>query len=299
MAALVRQALTGPHSEQVIRDQMLALAMQNLHQPGMLAMLVDVLPDVADSATRRHLTGVLCQVDGSRFSDLRAFYSALVGALEREDERATRTVVLGRLAAGLHQDARLAPLFITLLSRQGLSDEEEAVVMGAISSLPSVAEDVAGEALRQARHSPAAIQALAMSIAESCPHWGDGLLVDVGDYLDPQVDLGLRLRVLRRLAEARLLTPGYLPTLGAMLQNEPESSARAAALELLVRLQSWDAQATVLLAEVAGHDADPGVRARAVQLQAQAPDLSDEQAEALAARLDGEDMAKVRLQVLA
>ena len=48
---------------------------------------------------------------------------------------------------------------------------------------------------------------------------------------------------------------------------------------------------------MAGHDADPEVRGRAVQLQAQAPDLSDDQAEALAARLDG-DMP-MSLQVLA
>ena len=85
-----------------------------------------------------------------------------------------------RLAAGLHQDERLAPLFITLLSRPGLSDDEEATVMGAISSLPGVDEEVAGEALRQARHAPTAVQALALSIAESCPHWGEGLLVEVG-----------------------------------------------------------------------------------------------------------------------
>ena len=60
----MRQALTGPHSEGVIRDQMLALAMQNLHQPGILATLVDVLPEVADRATRRQLKTVLCQLDG-------------------------------------------------------------------------------------------------------------------------------------------------------------------------------------------------------------------------------------------
>jgi hypothetical protein len=299
LAALVRQALTGPHSEQVIRDQMLAVALQNLHQPGLLGTLVEVLPEVADGATRRDLTGALCQLDGSRFADLHAFYSALIAVFEREDERATRAVVLRRLAAGLHEDARLPPLFVSLLARPGPSDDEEAAVMGAIASLPVVSAEVAGQALRQARHSPTAVQALALSIAEACPHWDDGLLVDVGYYLEPQVAMGLRLRVLRRLAEARRLTLDYLPVLGAVLQSEPQSSARAAALELLVCLQGWDAQATVLLARVAAHDADPAVRGRAVELQAEAPDLSDEQAEALAARIDGDDIASVRLEVLA
>jgi hypothetical protein len=277
---------------------MLALAAQNLHQPEVLAVLVEVLPEVRDTDTRRRLLSLLMETDSSRFASVEELYSALVEAFENEQERAQRAAILRRLSEGLDQDERLAPMFVTLLARSPLSDEEEQAVTGAVSRLAAVPEDAAAAALQQARHAPTAVQELAVAIAEGCPHWGAGLAEEIRPYLDPAVDRRLRLRVLGRLAQSRALTGEYLPILAGILRRDPDQEARAAALEDLRHLQTWDEGATLQLMWTAENDADPSLRARAVQLQAEAPELAGEQVAALAGRLGSDDLAEVRIQVL-
>jgi hypothetical protein len=295
---VIRRTLANPHADQAICAQMLALAAQNLHQPDVLASLVEVLPEVRDTGTRRGLLSLLMETDSSRFPSPEALYSALIGALAIEQERATRAALLRRLAGGVDQDERLAPLLVESLARGGLSDEEAVAVNEAVSRLVSVSEDVAATALQRARHASTAVQELALSIAECCPHWGDRIVEELRPYLEPRVDRRLRLRVLHRLAEARALTAAYLPILSGILRTDPDQRTRAAALEVLPRLVSWDEGATLQLLWTAENDADPSLRARAIHLQASAPELSDEQVALLAGRLAGDDMAAVRVQVL-
>jgi hypothetical protein len=277
---------------------MLGLAAQNLHQPDVLTALIEVLPEVQDVDTRRQLLSLLMDTDGSRFPSLDALYSALVAALQAERERSIRAAILRRLGDGLHQDERLVPLFVEMLAHGGLADEETAAVTETVSSLASVSEAVAVSALQQAGHAPAGVQALALTIAEACPHWGDAIARELPLYLEPRVERGLRLRVLRRLAEARSLSAAYLPVLTGILRRDPDAETRAAALEELLRLQTWEEAATLQLLWTAANDSDPSLRARAVHLQAEAPELSDEQVADLAGRLAGDDLAQVREEVL-
>jgi hypothetical protein len=237
-------------------------------------------------------------VDTSRFEDPGSFYSALLEAFSQEKERSMRSGILRRLADGLDQDERLAPLFVGLLSDHSLSDDESAVVALAVATLPTISEGSAVMALRQALHAPAAAQEVALSIAEKCPHWGEAMVAEMEPYLDLAVQSRLRLRVLKRLAEAKVLTEGYLPALVGILRNDTDPNARKAALELLSYLRTWDENASLALLWTSQNDADASLRTRAVQLQAEAPDLTDEQVASLAGRLASDDLSRVRTEVL-
>jgi hypothetical protein len=117
-------------------------------------------------------------------------------------------------------------------------------------------------------------------------------------YLDARVDAGLRLEVLRKLAQSRKLGPLQLPVLRDLLRNEESAGARLQALELLGQIAPWSSEQWELLLWSAASDGDAGVRARAVALQKEAPEPEAPLLEKLCARLGSEPSPAVRVQIL-
>jgi hypothetical protein len=263
-----------------------------------LTALVEALPQIQDSEARRSLLALLLRVDTSRFENLAGFHTALLEVLSLEKERRTRAVIVERLAEAIHQDERMVPLFLDTLAQPTLNDEEKAAAMAALSRLPAVSSEIATLALQRARTASAALQEAAVAVAERCTHWDDALVTELRPYLGPNVDRRLRVRILRRLAEARLLSADFFPALREILRRDPDPEARSAALELLQHLKDWDENAGLQLLWTAANEADERLRARAVRLLSEAPDLSDQQLEGLAGQLGRDDAAGTRIQIL-
>jgi hypothetical protein len=298
VAKLIQSVLQSPHSELVMRRQILELARANLASAGVLAALLESLPSVKDRETRGELMALLATVDTSRFANLPSVHDALMAAFEGETERATRCALLERLALGVHQDARLAAFLIEVLARPGLSDPEREVITRAVARLPAIDEATTALALDRARGGSVAAQASALGVAEHCPVWGERVVAALAPYLEPSFDRTIRLRILKRLTEAKVLTTACFPPLQQMLQNDPDAKARAAALDLLRAIQPWSEDVLEQLLWTASRDADATLRARAVTLQREAPQLSDAQIAALAARLASDRSAGVRIAMI-
>jgi hypothetical protein len=277
---------------------MIALAARNLHQPEVLTALVEALPRIQDSEARRSLLAMLLRIDTSRFENLASFHTALLEVFNLEKERRTRAALLERLAEAVHQDERMVPLFLETLAQPTLSDQEKAAVMAALSRLPAVSPEIAALTLQRARTASAAIQETAIAVAERCVRWNDALIGELRPYLGPNIDRRLRLRILRRLVGAKSLSIDFFPSLRDILRQDPDPEARSAALEMVQHLKDWDENAGLQLLWTAANDADERLRARAVRLLSEAPDLSDQQLEGLAGQLGHDDAAGTRIQIL-
>lgn len=240
LAPLIRSVLSNPSSEQAIQQEMLRLARENLYQPDVLVALIDALPRVKDTDIQRMLLDLLMAVDTSRFRDLEAFHNALMAAFRMEKEKRVRAILLERLADALHQDTRLTPFFFEILADPALNDQELAAATKAVSSIPSITEETAVMVLGRAQNAPAAIQEKAITLAESCPHWGVSLFEALRPYLDVKTDRVLRCRILERLAKSRSLTSDYFPILRDILRTETDNGMRSMALETLGSLKDWD-----------------------------------------------------------
>ncbi len=298
LAPLIRSVLSNPYSEQAIQQEILRLARENLYQPDILVALIDTLPQVKDTDIQRMLLDLLMGVDTSRFQDLEAFHSALIAAFKTEKEKRVRAILLERLAEALHQDTRLAPFFFDILADPALNDQELAAVTKAVSGLPSISEETAVMVLGRAQNAPTTIQEKAITLAESCPHWGAALFEAIKPYLDVKTDRGLRCRILERLAKSRSLTADYFPILRNILHADTDNGMRSMAMETLGSLKDWDGQVMAQLLWSSLYDADPALRARAVRMQKEAPDLTDDQLQEMAGRLTSDDAAGVRIQIL-
>jgi hypothetical protein len=299
VAGLVRRVLGSPTSELVMRRQILELARTNLHQPDVTAALLDSLPSVRDKETREALLSLLMTLDTSRFDRVDVLHDSLIRVFREEKERATRAELIARLADGLHQDTRLAAFFVEVLAEPSLSDQERASITFAVAALPSIDEATAATALDAARRSSTAVQAGALTIAERCPTWTDRVLAALEPYLDVRFDRAIRLRILRRLAEAKSLTPAHFTILRQTLRGDPDADARAIALDMLRSIRPWGEELFEQLLWTAAQDADEGLRAYAVALQREVPQLSDVQVTALAAQLATDRCTGVRTAVLA
>jgi len=298
LAQLIRSVLGDPRSEQVVQEEMLALAEKNLHQPGVLPALVEVFPRVRDTGIRHRLQDILVSVDTSRITDLSGFHDSLIAAFRQEKEREARALLLDRLGSALHQDTRLAPFFIEILAGPALSDDELAAATRALAGLPSVPEETAVLVMARAVNAPSPVQERALAIAEGCPRWGEPLARAMIPFLGPGIDPSLRLRILARLEKASPKTPEIVPVLAAMLRTDPDAGIRGMALELLGNLAGQDAGVLPAVLSAATNDADPGIRARAIALEKDLPDLPGEQLEALARLLVSDDAGGVRVQVI-
>lgn len=294
LVPLVQQVLSSPTAEPAMRRQVLVLARQNLHQPGMAEALVASLPNLRDSETRQAVLGLISGLDTTRFSDLSALHSALLEALEREEERDARATLIGRLADGIGQDARIAPALAVRLARPGLDDVEAEAVIAAIGRLPRLDETTALALLSAAGARDAGTQAWAVDLVCRRPELPPAVASALTAFLDPRSPADLRLAVLRRLHAARQIPDSARPTLIRILGEDGDAGARMAALELLALLPPDAAADSALSA--ATHDADPGLRARAAVLlgeRSQAATPAD-----LARRLAGEPDPAVRCSLL-
>jgi hypothetical protein len=298
IAELIRTVLPDPAAEQVVKEEMLNLAAQNLHQPGVINALADSLPLVKDTGIKKRLLGIFITVDTSRFSDLDSFHDALIAAFRQEKEHDTRALLLDRLSQALHQDARLAPFFIEVLSDPALNDKELAAATGALNGLPSVTEDVAVTVMARAQSAPVFVQDKALAIAERCPRWGRSLKSALVPYLNVKTDRALRRRVLERLIRNRSGTAEYVPALCTILRTDTDAGMRMMSLELLGYLVFRDGRVLPQILWTSQYDADPELRARAVALQKEVPGLHSDRLQELAQLLTSDDAAGVRLQIL-
>jgi hypothetical protein len=185
LAQTIADVLANPYSEQVVKRQVLSLASKNLHRSGVVAALVNGLRATKDAETRRELLDLLSNLDTSRFDYLQDFHTALMALFSEVKDRSMRADLLARLAAAMNHDERLAPFFIELAD---LSDEEQRVVVHALSMLPALSEEVVLLVLERARQAPADIQRAALDMAEKLHHWGPALVEALQPYkADPRI----------------------------------------------------------------------------------------------------------------
>lgn len=298
LPGLLRSVLGSPRSEQAIKSQMLGLARKNLHVPDVVSALLESLPKVKDRETRDELLGLVGSIETSRFESVRSLHDTILEVLKTEKDRSLRSALLGRLQEGLHQDPRLADVFLSILAEPVLNDQERGAVVRAVESLPSVAEETAIAALERCRAGSADVQAAAVAIAVRCPSWSDRMVSALKPWLDVKVDRGLRLHILQKLSKAKALSIGYLEPLRLILKQDPDSGARAAALDLLSALKPWNEEVLEQLLWTASNDSQPSLRKRAIELQGEMPQLSDLQLESMARRLSSDRAAGVRVGVL-
>ncbi|HVI44646.1 MAG TPA: hypothetical protein VM802_07245 [Chitinophaga sp.] len=298
LPGLIRKVLGSPHSEQVIKAQIIQLAARNLHVPEVATALLEVLPLTKDKETRDQLLQFLSALNTSRFPDTAALFSALMNVFRQEKERAVRTALLYRLQDSLHQDERLGSFFIELNREESLSEEERIAVQDAITSLPSITEEVALAALQRNVNAPTLMQSQALDLAEQCPVWSGAMVAGLQPYLDVKNDRNIRFRILSRLATAKLLDAGYAPVLISILRTDNDAYARETALAALSRIKPWDETVVLQLFWTASQDGDEQVRRAAVVLQQELPEPDSSLLVKLAGQLSADRSAGVRLALL-
>lgn len=298
LPGLIRKVLGSPHSEQVIKAQILQLASQNLHVPEVTTALLEVLPLTKDKETRTRLVNFLSGLNTSRFPDTAALFSALLGVFQQEKDRETRTALLYRLQESIHQDPRLAAFFIELSGEETLSEPERLAVQEALASLPAISTETALAALLKNVNAPTLLQLQALELAERCPVWDAGMVAGLQPYLDVKNDRNIRFRILSRLAEARLLDAGYAAVIIPVLRTDNDADARERALTALSRIKPWAEEVILQLFWSATQDGDEGIRSKALQLQQELPELNNEQLIKMAGLLSSDRSSGVRITLL-
>lgn len=294
LPGLIRKVLGSPHSEQVIKAQIIQMAAQHLHVPEVTTALLEVLPLTKDKETRDRLLGFLSSLDTSRFSDTAPLFTALLDVYAQEKDRSVRTALLYRLQESLHQDARLATFFIALSAQEGLNEQERIAVQDSLASLPSITPEIAIAVLQQNVNAPTQMQTQAIILAEKCPVWGAEMAAALQPYLDVKNDRGTRFRILNKLSSANMLDAGYAPLLISVLRTDNDTDARTAALKALSRLKPWNDAIVLQLYWSSTQDASEAIRSKALQLQGEMPELSNEQLQAMASQLTTDRSEGVR-----
>jgi hypothetical protein len=261
LVPLVQQVLSSPTAEPAMRRQVLVMAKQNLHQPGMVETLVASLPGLRDSETRQSVLTLISDLDTTRSSDLTGLYTVLLAALDRESERDVRSTLIMRLASGIGQDTRIAPALANRLGSPTLDDVEIEALTSAIGRMPRTDEPTALALLSAVATRDAEIQAWAIDLVCRRSELPPAVARALTGFLDPRTPADLRLSILRRLHAARQLPDDARPVLIRILDEDGDAKARLAALELLALLPA-DSVADAALAK-ATHDGDPELRARA------------------------------------
>ncbi|MFL5747701.1 MAG: hypothetical protein ACJ751_23695 [Niastella sp.] len=298
LPGLIRKVLGSPHSEQVIKAQIIQLAAQNLHVPEVTTALLEVLPLTKDKETRDRLLGFLSSLNTSRFSDTTALFNALLDVYKQEQDRDVRNRLLQRLQESVHQDPRLAGFFIELSAQDSLSEPERMTVQQTLNSLPAISPETAQEVLAKNSNAPNILQLQAVQLAEKCPSWGPELVSALQPYLEVKTDRSIRFRILNKLAGARLLDASYSPLLIAVLRTDNDEQAREEALKAITRIKPWNEAIITQLYHSAANDAAAGIRSKALQLQQEMPELSNEQLQAMATRLSADNSEGVRSTLL-
>jgi hypothetical protein len=298
LPGLIRKVLGSPHSEQVIKAQIIQMASQHLHVPEVTTALLEVLPLTKDKETKARLLQFLSGLNTSRFPDPTALFNALLEVYRQEKDRDTRTALLYRLQDSIHQDPRLAVFFVELAAQDTLSEQERIAVQGTIASLPSISEETALAALLKNVNAPTLMQLQAIELAEKCPVWGEKMAAALQPYLAVKNDRDIRFRILSRLSSARLLDASYAAVIIPVLRTDNDASTRLEALQALTKIKPWNEDILLQLVWSASQDGDETVRSKALQLQGELPELSNEQIMALAGLLTSDRSEGVRLTLL-
>jgi hypothetical protein len=298
LPGLIRKVLGSPHSEQVIKAQILQLAAQNLHVPEVTTALLEVVPLTKDKETRDQLLGFLSSLNTSRFNDTAALFNALLDVYKQEQDRDVRNRLLQRLQESVHQDSRLAGFFIELSAQVSLSEPERITVQETLNSLPTISPETALNVLAKNSNAPNMLQLQAVQLAEKCASWGPELVSALQPYLEVKTDRGIRFRILNKLAGARLLDASYGPLLIAVLRTDNDEQAREEALKAITRIKHWNEDIITQLYHSAANDAASAIRSKALQLQQEMPELSNEQLQAMATRLSADRSEGVRTTLL-
>ena len=298
LPGLIRKVLGSPHSEQVIKAQIIQLASQNLHVPEVTTALLEVLPLTKDKETRDHLLGFVSSLNTSRFPDTTVLFNALLDVYKQEQDREVRNSLLQRLQESIHQDARLAGFFIELSAQDSLSETERITVQETLNSLPVISPETALAVLAKNHNAPNILQLQAVQLAEKCPAWGPELVSALQPYLNVKTDRSIRFRILNKLAGARLLDASYSPLLIAVLLTDNDEETRSAAMEAITRIKPWNEDIITQLYHTAANDASANIRSKALQLQQEMPELSNEQLQAMATRLSADSSEGVRSTLL-
>lgn len=298
IAKLVRSVLSSATSELVMKRQSLELAKKNLHLPDVLIALLDALPVVQDTETRNELLALLMNLNTSRFENLESLHQAFLNILKQEKDRTVRVAIIERLTQGIRQDERLGPFLVELFSEEFLNEQERTALIQAVSSLPAISQELAYIALERSKNAPTFIQAHALDIAERHPQWNASMVNAIMPYLQVKTDQALRLRVLRKLTEAKKLTLEFLPLLKQVLRNDPSVEMRQQALFILSYLKPWNEEVLEQLLWTAALDSEASIRSQATELQSDIPELNTEQLSRLANQLGADHNMGVRLSVL-
>lgn len=298
LPGLIRKVLGSPHSEQLIKAQILQLASQNLHVPEVTTALLEVLPLTKDKETRNSLVQFLSGLNTSRFPDTTALFAVLLDFFKQEKDREIRTVLLYRLQESIHQDPRLAGFFIELGGTENLSEPERLAVQEAIASLPAISPAIALDALLKNVNAPTLLQQQALELAERCPVWDATMVAGLQPYLHVKNDREIRFRILSRLADARLLDVSYAAAILPVLQTDNDVYAREKALVALSRIKPWTEEMILQLFWSATQDGEASIRSAALKLQNELPELNDEQLIKLAGLLSSDRSAGVRVTLL-
>jgi hypothetical protein len=298
LPALIRKVLGSPHSEQVIKAQIIQLASQNLHVPEVTTALLEVLPLTKDKETRDRLLGFLSSLNTSRFSDTSALFNALLDVYKTEKDREVRLRLLNRLQDSVHQDTRLATFFIELSAQDSLSEPERIAVQETLNSLPNIGPEIALEALSRNVNAPDVLQMQAVLLAEKCPTWGPELVSALQPFLDVKTERGIRFRILNKLAGARLLDASYGPLLIHVLLTDNDEPTREEALKAIARIKPWNEDIITQLYHSAANDSSANIRSKALQMQQEMPELSNKQLAAMADRLSTDRSEGVRSTLL-
>jgi hypothetical protein len=298
LPGLIRKVLGSPHSEQAIKAQIIQLAAQNLHVPDVTTALLEVLPLTKDKETRDRLLGFLSSLNTSRFSDTTALFNALLDVYKQEQNRDVRNRLLQRLQESVHQDSRLAGFFIELSAQDSLSEPERMTVQQTLNSLPDVSTETALAVLAKNSNAPNILQLQAVQLAEKCSSWGPELVSALQPYLDVKTDRSIRFRILNKLAGAHLLDASYSNLLIAVLRTDTDEQSREAALKAIARIKPRNEEIITQLYHSAANDASVSIRSKALQLQQEMPELSNEQLQAMATRLSADRSEGVRSTLL-
>ncbi|MEC5145841.1 hypothetical protein [Chitinophaga sp. 212800010-3] len=298
LPGLIRKVLGSPHSEQVIKAQIIQMASQHLHVPEVTTALLEVLPLTKDKETKARLLQFLSGLNTSRFPDPTALFNALLEVYRQEKDRDTRTALLYRLQDSIHQDPRLAVFFVELAAQDTLSEQERIAVQDTIASLPSISEETALAALLKNVNAPTLMQLQAIELAEKCPVWGEKMAAALQPYLAVKNDRNIRFRILSRLSSARLLDASYAAVIIPVLRTDNDAYTRLEALQALTKIKPWNEDILLQLVWSASQDGDETVRSKALQLQGELPELSNEQMMALAGLLTSDRSEGVRLTLL-
>lgn len=298
LPGLIRKVLGSPHSEQVIKAQIIQLASQNLHVPEVTTALLEVLPLTKDKETRNRLVQFLSGLNTSRFPDTTALFAVLLDFFKQEKDREIRTALLYRLQEGIHQDPRLSSFFIELSGAENLSEPERLAVQEAIASLPAISAATALDALLKNVNAPTLLQWQALELAKRCPLWDATMVAGLQPYLHVKNDREIRFRILSKLADARLLDQSYAALIIPVLQTDNDVYAREKALTALSRIKPWTEEMILQLFWSATQDGESTIRSAALQLQNELPELNNEQLIKLAGLLSSDRSSGVRNTLL-